>query len=151
MRSPLSPPVSLMNHKDTEAQRHKREPLSARVNWAAKIAVDAAFAVHMKLGPGLLESVYEKCLCHAIRRRGLSVQRQVFLPIEFEDLRINSGLRLDMVVDECLVVEVKAAEVLLPVHRAQLLTYLRLSGHRLGLLINFNVDLIRNGITRMAC
>jgi GxxExxY protein len=140
-----------MNHKDTKARRHKGEPISARENLAAKIAVNAAFAVHTQLGPGLLESVYEKCLCHAIRRRGLAVQRQVFLPIEFEDLKMNSGLRLDMVVDECLVVEVKAVEVLLAVHRAQLLIYLRLSGRRLGLLINFNVDLIRDGITRVAC
>ena len=97
----------------------------------------------------MLESVYEKCLCHAIRRRGLAVQRQLFLPIEFEELVINSGLRLDMVVDECLIVEVKAVEVLLPVHRAQLLTYLRLSERNLGLLINFNVPLIRDGITRI--
>jgi GxxExxY protein len=126
------------------------DPISPRDNRAAKIVVNAAFAVHTKLGPGLFESVYEKCLCHAIRRRGLSVQRQLFLPIEFEDLRIDSGLRLDMVVDERPVVEVKAVEVLLPVHRAQLLTYLRLSGHRLGLLINFNVVLIREGITRVA-
>jgi GxxExxY protein len=140
-----------MNHQDTKAQSHKEEPISPRENRAAKIAVGAAFAVHTHLGPGLLESVYEKCLCHAIRRRGLTVQRQLVLPIEFEDLRMNSGLRLDMVVDECLVVEVKAAEVLLPVHRAQLLTYLRLSGHRLGLLINFNVPLIRDAITRVAC
>ena len=73
------------------------------------------------------------------------------MPIEFEDFRINSGLRLDLVVDECLVIEVKAVEVLLPVHRAQLLTYLRLSGHRLGLLINFNVDLIKDGISRVVC
>ena len=113
--------------------------------------MDAAFAVHTQLGPGLLESVYEKCMCHAIRRRGLAVQRQIFLPIEFEDFRINSGLRLDIVVDDCLIVEIKAVEVLLPVHRAQLLTYLRLSRHRLGLLINFNVNLIRDGITRIAC
>jgi GxxExxY protein len=138
-----------MNHKDTKAQRH--EPISDGTNRAAKIVVNAAFAVHTQLGPGLLESVYEKCLCHAVQRRGLSVQRQLLLPIEFEDLRINSGLRLDMIVDECLIVEVKAVEILLPVHRAQLLTYLRLSGHRLGLLINFNVELIRNGITRVAC
>ena len=81
----------------------------------------------------------------------MAVQRQIFLPIEFEDFRINSGLRLDMVVDECLVVEVKAVEVMLAVHRAQLLTYLRLSGLRLGLLINFNVDLIKDGITRVVC
>ena len=140
-----------MNYKDTKALRHKEEPISTRENRAARVTVDAAFAVHTKLGPGLLESVYEKCLCHAIRRRGLSVQRQLFLPIEFEGLRINSGLRLDMVVDECLIVEVKAVEVLMPVHKAQLMTYLRLSGHRLGLLVNFNVDLIRHGISRVAC
>jgi len=140
-----------MNHKATKALRHKEEPISARENRAARVAVDAAFAVHTQLGPGLLESVYEKCMCHAIRRRGLAVQRQIFLPIEFEDFRINSGLRLDMVVDDCLIVEIKAVEVLLPVHRAQLLTYLRLSRHRLGLLINFNVNLIRDGITRIAC
>ena len=136
-----------MNHKDTETQR---EPIPSRVNYASKIVVDAAFAVHSQLGPGLLESVYEKCLAHGIRRRGLPVQRQILLPIEFEELRINSGLRLDMLVNDCMVVEVKAAEVLLPVHKAQLLTYLKLSGHRLGLLINFNVAMIGEGITRIA-
>jgi len=137
-----------MDHKDTKTQR--RQEISSRENRAANIVVNAAFAVHWRLGPGLLESIYEKCLCHGIRKRGLSVQRQVFLPIEFEDLTINSGLRLDMLVDDCLVVEVKAVEVMLPVHRAQLLSYLRLSRHRLGLLINFNVELIRQGITRLA-
>src|SRR5258708_21312 len=127
-----------MNHKDTKAQRHRGE-LPDNMNCPARIGVDAAFSVHTQLGPGLLESIYEKCLCHAIQKRGLSVQRQLLLPIEFEDLRIDSGLRLDMLVDDCLVVEVKAVERLMDVHRAQLLTYLRLSGHRLGLLINFNV------------
>ena len=135
-----------MNHKDTKTQR---EPIPSRVNYASKIVVDAAFAVHSQLGPGLLESVYEKCLAHGIRRRGLPVQRQILLPIEFEELHINSGLRLDMLVNDCMVVEVKAAEVLLPVHKAQLLTYLKLSGHRLGLLI-FNVAMIGEGITRIA-
>ncbi|HYR91209.1 MAG TPA: GxxExxY protein [Terriglobia bacterium] len=136
-----------MNHKDTKAL----EPIPDYANRASRVAVNAAFAVHAKLGPGLLESVYEKCLAHAIRRRGLPVERQILLPIEFEELRINSGLRMDMLVDHCLVVEVKSAEVILPVHKAQLLTYLKLSGYRLGLLINFNVVVIRNGITRMAC
>jgi GxxExxY protein len=138
-----------MDPKDAKTQRHKE--ISVRENRAARVVVDAALMVHRHLGPGLLESVYEKCLCHAIRRRGLAVQRQLFLPIEFEELVINSGLRLDMVVDECLIVEVKAVEVLLPVHRAQLLTYLRLSERNLGLLINFNVNLIRDGITRVIC
>ncbi len=136
-----------MNHKDTKTQR---EPIPAHTNYVSKVVVNAAFAVHSALGPGLLESVYEKCLAHGIRRRGLLVQRQILLPIEFEDLRINSGLRLDMLVDSCLVVEVKAAEVIIPVHKAQLLTYLRFSGHRLGLLINFNVPIIGAGITRIA-
>jgi GxxExxY protein len=130
-------------------QRKRAANFYGQRKRAAKITVDAAFSVHTKLGPGLLESVYERCLCHAIRRRGLSVQRQLFLPIEFEDLTINSGLRLDMVVDECLVVEVKAVEVLMAVHRAQLLTCLRLSGLRLGLLINFEVPVIKSGITRI--
>src|SRR5581483_393242 len=129
-----------------KTQRHKCEPIPDQVNWAANVAVQAAYAVHTKLGPGLLESVYEKCLAQAIRNRGLSVRRQILLPIEFETLKINSGLRLDMLVDECLVVEVKAVEVLLPVHQAQLLTYLKLSGYRLGLVINFNVEFIREGI-----
>jgi GxxExxY protein len=136
-----------MNHQDTKPQR---QPISDHVNWVSKLVVDAAFSVHSQLEPGLLESVYERCLAHAIRKRGLSVQRQLLLPIEFEDLRIPSGLRLDMLVNECLIVEVKAVEVLLPVHKAQLLTYLKLSGYRLGLLFNFNVPLIRDGITRIA-
>jgi len=81
----------------------------------------------------------------------MSVQRQMVLPIEFEGLSLPSGLRLDMLVNDCVVVEVKAAEVVLPVHKAQLMSYLKLSGHRLGLLINFNVPLIKHGITRVAC
>ena len=135
------------NHRDTEAQR---KPIPEHMNQTSGAVVSAAYAVHSILGPGLLESVHEKCLEHALRRRGLLVQRQLLLPIEFEGLRIPSGLRLDILVIDSVVVEVKAAEAVLPVHKAQLLTYLKLSGHRLGLLINFNVPLIRNGITRVA-
>jgi GxxExxY protein len=119
------------------------------MNQTSGAVVNAAYAVHSQLGPGLLESVYEKCLEHAIRRRGMSVQRQIVLPIEFEEIRIRSGLRLDMLVNDCVVVEVKAVEALLPVHKAQILSYLKLSGRRVGLLINFNVPLIRHGITRV--
>jgi len=136
------------NHRDTESQR---KTIPEFMNQTSGAVVSAAYVVHSTLGPGLLESVYEKCLAHTLRRRGLQVQRQLLLPIEFEDLRIPSELRLDMLVNDCVVVEVKAAEAILPVHKAQLLTYLKLSGHRLGLLINFNVPLIRNGITRIAC
>jgi GxxExxY protein len=121
------------------------------MNRTTGVVVNAAYAVHTQLGPGLLESVYEKCLEHALRRRGTSVQRQIVLPIEFEGIRVRSGLRLDMLVNQCVVVEIKAVETVLPVHKAQLLTYLKLSGHRLGLLINFNVPLIRSGIIRVAC
>jgi GxxExxY protein len=136
-----------MNHRDTEPQR----TIPARVNQTSGVVVSAAYAVHSHLGPGLLESVYEKCLAHALRRRGSVVQRQLVLPIDFEGLRVSSGLRLDMLVNDCVVVEIKAASVLLPVHKAQLLTYLKLSGHRVGLLINFNVPVIKNGITRVVC
>jgi GxxExxY protein len=136
-----------MNHRDTKTQI---EPIPAYTNYVSKMVVDAAFAVHSQLGPGLLESVYEKCLAHGIGKRGLPVKRQVALPIEFEELRIDFAFRLDMLVDNCLIVEVKAAEVVLPVHKAQLLTYLKLSGHRLGLLINFNVSVLRHGICRLA-
>ena len=121
------------------------------MNHTSGAVVGAAYDVHYHLGPGLLESVYEKCLAHALRRRGLPILRQIVLPIEFEGLKIPSGLRLDMLVNDCVVVEIKAAEVLLPVHKAQLLTYLKLSGHRVGLLINFNVPLLRDGITRVVC
>jgi GxxExxY protein len=134
-----------MNHRDTEAQRN----LPAYLNEISGVIVNAAFSIHSQLGPGLLESVYEKCLAHALRRRGRAVQGQMSVPIEFEGLKIPSGLRLDMLVDEAVIVEVKAIEAVLPVHRAQILTYLKLSGRRLGLLINFNVPLIRNGITRI--
>jgi len=137
-----------MNHRDTESQI---KPIPDHLNEISGRVINAAYAVHSYLGPGLLESVYEKCLAHAMRKRGLSVQRQILLPIEFEGLRLPSGLRLDMLVNEAVVVEVKAVEVMLPVHKAQLVSYLKLSGHRLGLMINFNVSLIRNGITRVAC
>lgn len=137
-----------MNHRDPEPQI---KPIPDYMNEISGRVINAAYVVHTYLGPGLLESVYEKCLAHAMRRRGLSVQRQIVVPIEFEGLRLPSGLRLDMLVNDAVVVEVKAVEVVLPVHRAQLISYLRLSGHRLGLLINFNVPLIRSGITRVAC
>jgi len=112
--------------------------------------VDAAFKVHKTLGPGLLESVYEVCLCYELSKRGLKFKRQLELPIVYDGVRLNAALRLDLVVEECLVVELKAVEKHLPLFEAQLLTYLKLTGHRLGLLINFNVPLIKDGIKRMA-
>ena len=110
--------------------------------------VDAAFSVHSTLGPGLLESVYEQCLAFELSERGLRFERQLVLPIKYKEHEIDSGLRLDFLVDDSVVVEIKAVECLVPVHTAQLLTYLKLSGNRLGFLINFNASLIKHGIHR---
>jgi GxxExxY protein len=96
-----------------------------------------------------LESVYEACLVHELTKRGRQVSRQVGLPVVYEDIRLEAGLRLDLVVQGCVVVEIKAVETLLPVHHAQLLTYLKLSGYRLGLLLNFNVPRLKDGIKRL--
>lgn len=111
--------------------------------------VDAAMTVHSALGPGLLESAYEACLAHELRARGLRVLAQLPLPIMYRGTRIEVGYRLDLLVNNAVVVEVKAVARMLPVHEAQLLSYLRLSGHRVGLLINFHVPRLRDGIRRM--
>jgi GxxExxY protein len=108
----------------------------------------AAHDIHVALGPGLLESVYETLLCHELRKAGLTVQTQVALPVVYDGLRLENGFRMDLVVENKVVVELKSVEVLLEVHHMQLLTYLKLSGHKLGLLINFNVPYIKNGIFR---
>jgi GxxExxY protein len=126
-----------------------KEPLPDEVNEVARKVVDAAYAVHKALGPGLLEGVYELCLAHEVTKKGLTAERQVNLPIDYAGVRLESGLRIDMLVGQRVIVEIKAVETILPVHKAQLLTYLKLSGYRLGLLINFNVPLIKDGISRM--
>lgn len=135
-----------MNHQDTKAPR---EPIPKETDEVASKVVDAAFAVHKALGPGLLESVYEVCLLHELKKRGVKAERQVLLPVLYDNLRLDAGLRLDLVVENRIVVELKAVEALLPVHKAQVLTYLKLSGHRLGLLVNFNSALIKQGIQRI--
>ena len=135
-----------MNHEDTEARRISA---TAPFDQLSKNVVDAAYRVHSALGPGLLESVYEQCFAYELDTRGIKVQRQVILPVTYRDIRIDAGLRLDLLIGGTLVVEIKAVEKLLPVHEAQLLTYLKLSGHRVGLLINFNVPLIKQGIRRL--
>lgn len=115
----------------------------------AKAIVNAAFRVHTQLGPGLLESVYETCLVHELSRHGFQVQRQLLLPIRYDGIQIDAGLKLDLFVNQSVIVELKAVEKLLPIHEAQLLTYLKLADCRLGLLINFNVVLIKDGIRRL--
>ncbi|MDQ2769218.1 MAG: GxxExxY protein [Bacteroidota bacterium] len=108
----------------------------------------AAYNIHVALGPGLLESVYETLLSHELRKMGLLVQTQVPLPVVYDGLKLDNGFRIDLLVEEKVVVELKSVEILLEVHHMQLLTYLKLSGHKLGLLINFNVPYIKNGIFR---
>lgn len=125
------------------------EALPAILNQVSGTVVEAAFQVHEQLGPGLLESVYELCLAEELNSRGCSVERQVRLPIRYKDKLLDAQLRLDLMVNNCVIVEVKAVDSLLPLHEAQLLTYLKLTGVRLGLLLNFNVPLIRSGIRRL--
>ena len=110
--------------------------------------IGAAIEVHRALGPGLLESAYEECLCHELNLRGLEFKRQVPLPLAYKGVKLNCGYRLDIVVEDEVIVEVKAVEKPLPLYEAQLLTYLRLSGKRVGLLLNFNVAVLKDGIVR---
>jgi GxxExxY protein len=126
------------------------QSVPSQTDRAATQLVDAAFAVHSQLGPGLLEGVYEVCLAHELARRNLRVERQVALPVVYNGVHLDAGLRLDMLVEDCIIVELKAVERLLPVHTAQILTYLKLSGCRLGFLVNFNVPRIKEGIRRIA-
>jgi len=137
-----------LNHQDTKTPR---VPIPAEVDRVATVVVNSAYRVHKQLGPGLLESVYEACLARELELLGLTVKRQVVVPVQYADIDIDAGFRLDLCVENCVIVELKAVESVLPIHRAQVLTYLRLTGIRLGLLINFNVILIRDGIKRIAC
>jgi GxxExxY protein len=118
-------------------------------NAIAKEIVDAAFRIHTTLGPGLLESVYNAVLAHELGRRGLRTSQQQPIPVVYENFRIDIGFRADLVVEDKVIVEIKSVELIAPVHKKQLLTYLRLADKRLGLLINFNVALIKDGITRI--
>ena len=110
--------------------------------------IGAAIEVHREVGPGLLESAYEECLCHELHLRGLSFERQVPLPISYKGLNLECGYKIDLIVEQTVVVELKAIEKILPIHEAQLLTYLKISGKRVGLLINFNSSLLTQGIIR---
>jgi len=130
----------------TEAQRH-RENESKKDPRTSSI-IGAAIDVHRHLGPGLLESAYEECLCHEFHLRGIDFKRQVELPVPYKGLNLDCGYRVDLVVQEQVIVELKCVEKILPIHEAQLLTYLRLTGKPVGLLINFNVPLLTQGIIR---
>jgi GxxExxY protein len=115
----------------------------------ATVIVDAILRVHGVLGPGLLESAYQACLAHELRKRGIKVACEVPLPVIYDDLMIDVGYRMDMRIEECIVIENKAVQAVLPIHEAQLLTHLKLSGLKLGFLVNWNVPLIKDGINRM--
>ena len=120
------------------------------INKLTGEVIGAAIEVHKILGPGLLESAYEECLCHELRLRAIHFERQKALPIEYKGVTLDCGYRLDVVVENKLILELKAAEALEPIHEAQLLTYLKLTGIKMGLLINFNVPMLRQGIKRLA-
>jgi len=125
------------------------EPLPPEVERVATAVVDSAYKIHKALGPGLIESVYELCLAHELRKRGFEVRTQLDLPVKYDDITIDSGLRPDILVADVLIVEVKAVERMHPVYQAQVMTYLKLMNRRLGLLINFNVPVISQGIKRI--
>ena len=120
-----------------------------RVNQVSGVVVDSAMRVHSLLGPGLLESAYGACLAHELRKRGLRVDEQVGLPVVYDEVKLELGYRIDLLVDGLVIVEVKCVEAIHPVHEAQLLSYLRLSGKNVGLLINFHVARLKDGIKRM--
>ena len=118
-------------------------------NELANKIIGIAIEIHKTLGPGLLESAYLRCLAHELKKHGLSVEQGVEVPVYYDGIRLEAGLRLDLLVEKSVVVEPKSVETVLPVHTAQVLTCLKLSGYRLGLLINFNVPLIRDGIRQV--
>ncbi len=119
-------------------------------NDIAKIVVDLCVKIHKTLGPGLLESVYEAALIHELKKLGIRGTSQIDIPVIYDGILINCGFRADIIVEDSVIVELKSVETVSPVHKKQLLTYLKLSKRKLGLLVNFNVELMKNGITRIA-
>jgi len=122
---------------------------SQSINPLSRTIISAAMTVHTALGPGLLESAYEHCLCYELEKNSIRVNTQVELPICYDGHHINAGYRIDMLIEDIIIVELKTVERILPIHEAQLLSYLKLADKRLGLLINFNVGSLKNGIKRM--
>jgi GxxExxY protein len=124
-------------------------PLLPELEALSSVLIDSAFKVHQTLGPGLLESVYKACLCIELGKRGIFYETEVPIPLVYEGISTGTGLRLDLLVERSLIVEIKSLEQLLPIHKSQLLSYLRLADLRLGLLINFNVALFKQGVKRI--
>ena len=133
----------MIHHGDTEARsKLLHEELTEKI-------IGAVIEVHRALGPGLLESAYEECLCHEFHLRGICFERQRPLPVEYKGVKLDCGYRLDLIVENKVILEIKCVEHVLPVHEAQLLTYLRMTGMRVGLILNFNIStLVRGGVVR---
>ena len=130
------------HHGDTETRRKLlQEELTEHV-------IGAAIEVHRELGPGLLESAYQECLCHELTLRNIRFARQVAVPVRYKGITLECGYRLDILVDDCLILELKCVEKLLPIHGAQLLTYLKLTGTRVGLILNFQAPVLEEGLVR---
>lgn len=129
--------------------RKFNKDVPGEIEQFSKPILDSAYSVHTGLGPGLLENTYELAMVHELGKRGIKVQRQVLLPVVYDGVDLGAGLKLDLLVEECIVVELKAIESILPVHEAQLMTYLKLAKKRLGFLINFNVASMKAGIDRV--
>ena len=125
------------------------QPLSQKEEDIATAIVDAAYKVHSALGPGLVESIYEVCFCHELKKHGLAFQRQMNVPITYDSLKLDAALRLDVLVENLVICELKAVEEVIPLFEAQLLSYMKLLQKRLGFLINFHVPVIKDGIKRM--
>ena len=129
-----------MNRKDAEIKRE---------NVISEKIIGAAIEVHRALGPGLLESAYEQCLCFELGQAGFNIERQLPLPVIYKEVTLDCGYRLDILVEELVIVEIKAVEKLIPIHEAQMLTYLKLTNKKLGLLLNFNASVLKDGIKRI--
>lgn len=140
------PPI----HKSTKFHQNNIEPIPEDIDAIGKLIVDAAYTVHKNIGPGLLEKIYEICFCHELTKRGLSYRRQIDIPVVYDGLVFNEGLRLDVLVENEIICELKAIETVNPVWEAQVLSHLKLTNKRLGYLINFNVVNIGKGIKRFA-
>jgi GxxExxY protein len=133
----------------TSTGRRAFAPIEPNVERVGRAVLDAAFKVHTALGPSLLESVYETCTAFELKQSGLCAQTQVALPVTYRGIKMDAGLRPDLIVEECVIVEFKSVEIMHPVFEAQLITYLKLTGIRLGFLINFNVLHLKDGIKRI--
>jgi GxxExxY protein len=132
-----------LNRRVAEAQRTAMKELTEKI-------IGASIEIHRALGPGLLESAYRECLCYELSQAGLFFKKEVPLPVVYKNVKLDCGYRLDIIIEDKLILELKAIEKLLPIHEAQLLTYLKITGLTLGLLINFNVPLLKDGVKRIA-